>query len=397
MVLAVACGNSGEEPGLLGVNTGAPRRVDHGERDGHRDDVLQAGDDRQRHRRLGARLSHRRRLARQLRPGVDVRSLASTPRARRCSTRVQRRLQLPDGGRRLRAVHQPRGELRHLLRRGGAGDQRADRVRGARVHPDLPGTSATRQATRVATTAATAATRAPRRQTAAAMPHDNGGHVDRGRASGAGRSEEASSLRRRRASARFGLKPLAGARHRRRSPSPVAPSRASPSGSATRCPMRRRRDRHGHGDHHGHGPRHDGGRRGLQPARRGDLPRRGLVAPAGVPDRLRAPRELPQHQPVRQLRRRQVHRCSPPTASRIARASQGALAVFQCTEVATNVLSCTALAVNLPPRYESETFDCAMQCESTCVGARHQRQRRADHGQRTARRRQRPRRQPLTP
>jgi hypothetical protein len=45
----------------------------------------------------------------------------------------------------------------------------------------------------------------------------------------------------------------------------------------------------------------------------------------------------------------------------------GALAVFQCTQYATNVTSCTSLAVNIPAQYQSDTFVCAMICEATCT------------------------------
>lgn len=45
----------------------------------------------------------------------------------------------------------------------------------------------------------------------------------------------------------------------------------------------------------------------------------------------------------------------------------GALAVFQCTQYATNVTSCTSLAVNIPAQYQSDTFVCAMTCEATCT------------------------------
>ncbi len=189
--------------------------------------------------------------------------------------------------------------------------------------------------------------------------------MDRGRASGAVRSEQASSLRRRRASARFGLKPLlalgiatvavacgsvSGEPFGIGDAVPDASTAATATATATTT--------------------------ATVPVTTADAasssPDAATFPDAGSSPLLDCPTDYAHLETF--LNTSPCGNCAGAKCTLLAAdcfqdcaCIQGALAVFQCTEVATNILSCTALAVNLPPRYESETFDCAMQCESTCV------------------------------
>ena len=45
----------------------------------------------------------------------------------------------------------------------------------------------------------------------------------------------------------------------------------------------------------------------------------------------------------------------------------GALDVFHCAAISSSLNQCTALAVQIPSQYQTDTFVCAMTCEDTCV------------------------------
>lgn len=190
--------------------------------------------------------------------------------------------------------------------------------------------------------------------------------MDQGRTSGAGRSEEASSLRRRRASTRFGLKPLAALAIAAVavacgsvSGEPFGIGDAVPDASTTATATATATTT------------------ATIPVTTADAapssPDAATFPDAGSSPLLECPTDYANLESF--LNTSPCGNCAGAKCTALAAdcfqdcaCIAGALAVFKCTEVATNVLSCTTLAVNLPPQYQSETFDCAMQCESTCVG-----------------------------
>jgi hypothetical protein len=47
----------------------------------------------------------------------------------------------------------------------------------------------------------------------------------------------------------------------------------------------------------------------------------------------------------------------------------GALAVFACTVISTDIAQCTTLVTEIPPQYQNETYVCAMTCGHLCESA----------------------------